>query len=71
MYIWFLSLAKKVAEMALSNVKHWEGIPVGPKTMPVPADCTPGQWMAEGSGDSEEECSPGGEENDSLMFEYN
>ena len=27
--------------------------------------------MAEGSEDSEEECSPVGEENDSLMFEYN
>ena len=39
--------------------------------MPEPADRTPGQWMAEGSGNSEEECSPGGEENDSLMFEYN
>ena len=57
--------------MALSNVKHWEGSPVTPKTMPVPADWTPGQWMAEGSEDSEEECSPVGEENDSLMFEYN
>ena len=57
--------------MALSNVKHWEGSPVAPKTMPVPADWTPGQWMAEGSEDSEKECSPVGEENDSLMFEYN
>ena len=57
--------------MALSNAKHWEGTPVAPKTMPVPADWTPGQWMAEGSGDSEEECSPVGKENNLLMFKYN
>jgi uncharacterized protein YggL (DUF469 family) len=38
--------------------------------MPVPADWTPGQWTGEEE-DSEEECRPGGEENDSLMFQYN
>jgi uncharacterized protein YggL (DUF469 family) len=70
MYIWFLRLAKKVAEMTMSNVKHWEGTPVAPKTMPVPADWTPGQWTGEEE-DSEEECRPGGEENDSSMFQYN
>ena len=57
--------------MTMSNLKHWEGTPVAPKTMPVPADWTPGQWTGEDSGDSEEECRPGGEENDSLMFQYN
>ena len=36
--------------MVLSNVKHREGTPVGPKAMPVPADWTPGQWMGEDSG---------------------
>ncbi len=71
MYIWLLRLAKKVAEITMSNVKHWEGTPVAAKTMPVPADWTPGQWTGEDSGDSEEECRPGGEENDSLMFQYN
>ncbi len=55
----------------MSNVKHWEGTPVAPKTMLVPADRTPGQWTDKDSGDSEEECHPGGEENDSLMFQYN
>ncbi|CAB4040365.1 Hypothetical predicted protein, partial [Paramuricea clavata] len=63
-------LAKKVAEMTMSNVKHWECTPVSPTTMPVPAEWTPGQWTGEEE-DSEEECRLGGEENDSLMFQYN
>ena len=46
---------------------------VAPKAIPVPGDWIPGQWTGEDSGDSEDECHPvpGGEENDSLMFEYN
>ena len=57
--------------MTLGSVRHGESTPVAPRTMAVPADWTPGQWMGKGSGDSEDGCHPGGEENDSLMFKYN
>ena len=42
-----------------------------PPIPPLATALTPGQWRGEDSGDSEEECRPGGEENDSLMFQYN